>query len=169
MPIYRKYEGPIDDDKKSELAARTALDGPRTTATALDDVRTATAVALDNMRTALDDDHGSTSWLQFYVPSTGRDDVIIPQVEFTRRTEQIARLFCRLFRGCTIYPTLGYWLDREGNMINERINVVKTATATALLLGHVRQVYDVATASGRLWHQRAVMLLVNGSKIMIDI
>ena len=140
----------------------TALEHIRT---ALDDVETATATALDDGSTV----HGSTVHLAFYVPSTGKDGSIVSQSEFTKRTEQIALLFCRLFRGCTVYPTLGYWVDDDGRMIHERINIVKTATDPALLLGHSRTVHDVATTNGRLWYQQTIMLDVNQQTIMIDI
>lgn len=107
--------------------------------------------------------------LTVYVPSTARENEIISQRDFTARTDDIGRHLCRVFGGCTVIPAVGYWLNEAGIMIHERINLARSQTKPDHLAEHYDDIVDMAMSYGRLWHQEAMALSVNGTLITIDI
>ena len=107
--------------------------------------------------------------LAVYVPSTTRGQTKIPQSEFSQRTDRIILLMVDLFGGSTVLPAIGYWRNEAGIMINERINIVRSATDPITLADHYQTVVDTMITNGRSWYQDVIGLELNGSFIMIDL
>ena len=107
--------------------------------------------------------------LSIYVPSTTRGQTRIDQREFTQRTDRIVLMLVDLFGGSTVIPAVGYWRNEAGIIINERINIVKSATDPITLADHYPTVIDNMITNGRSWYQDTIGLELNGSFIMIDL
>ena len=113
--------------------------------------------------------HEATATLAVYVPSTTRGQTKIDQREFNERTDRIIVMLVDMFGGSTVIPAIGYWRNEAGTVINERINIVRSATDPITLADHYQTVIDNMIKNGRSWYQEVIGLELNGSMIMIDL
>ncbi len=102
-----------------------------------------------------------------YVPST-EDGRPIAQTEFAKRTDQTARQLSAMFGGCTVIPAGGYWIDPNGQLIHERINIARAATDPATLAAHYDPLVDLIGQYGRYWRQTTMAADIGGQLLLID-
>ena len=99
-----------------------------------------------------------SSKISFFVPSTGEFGRDITDLEFTRRSAEIADHFTSLFGGSTIVNATGNGKDTTGKIVNEKIKIVYSFMSVKSLLDHYDSIIRLAKRSADKWYQETVVL-----------
>lgn len=106
--------------------------------------------------------------IAFYVPSTAQGSKKISKAQFTKRTNDIARLLSQWFGGCNAQEINGFYTMDNGELVNEANNKILAFCDSESLTSHRVDLINLAHEKCKEWSQETIGLEIDGTFYLID-
>lgn len=107
--------------------------------------------------------------IAFYVPSTELGSKKISKANFTKRTNDIAKILSQWFGGCNASLINGFYtMESTGELVNEANNKILAFCDSESLESHRVDLINLAHEKCKEWTQETIGLEINGTFYLID-
>jgi hypothetical protein len=108
-----------------------------------------------------------TNYISIYLPSTEHGNTPANQEKIDKVKHALSIIFSQYFGGTTLSEHNGAWSDDHGNVITEKITVIKSFYTDQVEPGKIDQVFSIAAAVKTIFSQESVAVEHNNELILV--